>query len=85
MEKIKLAVFAIAIALSGIVFGTVLQEIISPAATYAYSVTNDDCDDEECEFGFLCVDNPGGNTNCEDRDDGDCQTVGCCTGCDVED
>lgn len=84
MEKIKLVVFVIAIALSGIILASVSYNIINPADSYAYSVINEDCGDSECELGFICVDNPGGNTDCA-KDGEECKTLGCCGGCDVED
>jgi hypothetical protein len=76
MKKIKALLFTFLIVSFSIFIGIQVAQFVNPPAVFASSIC--ECDDEECELGMVCVDNPGGNTWCDEVDDNVCKTYGCC-------
>lgn len=65
LARLSLALF-LAVAAGAV--GTALRPVSLAAATA--------CEDDECERGTTCVDNPDGNTACN-RSGSTCKTQGC--------
>ena len=66
------SIFLTALLLSGI--GTVVTYSL---ATPAIAAAEQPCEDDECELGQVCIDNPGGSTGCNVTGPGSCKTYGC--------